>query len=132
MRLKCWGVFALLTMIAATALGQQPPKPADLIIGKWIMSDKSGNTELKATLEFGKDTVHTMLSLKPGEKEAPMETSFDAKYKWLDGETIEMTARPPMARDDQTEKIKVKVTEKDLVMTGKDGRVLTFSRVTVK
>jgi hypothetical protein len=129
MRLASFGVFALLALVAATATGQQQTGPKDLLIGTWVYSDKKGDNEYKATVVFDKDgNTRATLASKIGDKETAID--INARYKWVPGseDTIEMTSRPPGAKEDQTETVKIKVSDKDLSISGKDGKDMKFTR----
>jgi uncharacterized protein (TIGR03066 family) len=131
MRCLRFGVCAAFLLVVSTALAQPAPKdqpsPKDLILGQWAMSEKKDGAEIKAAFTFTKDKAVATLSFKMGDNK-PDEITIDARYVWVADDTIEMTARPPGAKEDQTEKVKIKVSDKELIMSGKDGKALTFNR----
>jgi glycine betaine/choline ABC-type transport system substrate-binding protein len=130
MRLASLGVFALLGLMAAAAIGQQTG-PKELLVGTWVMTEKKEAGELKATLVFDKDgNTRATLSVKAtGTAGDPVqELTIDARYKWVGEDTIEMTTKPPGAKEEQTEKVRVKVSDKELLLSGKDGKDMKFTR----
>jgi hypothetical protein len=91
--------------------------PKDLIIGKWESKEKIGDKEITITMEFTKDKIKTSMG----------SFSSEGSYKWVDNDNIEVTAK---GLDDKevTEKTKVKVTDKELELTDKDGKTKKFTK----
>ena len=108
MRFARFGVGAAVLFLVSTALGQQPSptSPRDLIVGEWVMSEKKDDTEIKATFVFTKDhKAMATLSFKMG-KEEEKKVTINATYDWvgMSDDTIEMTTRPPGAKEDADRK----------------------------
>jgi hypothetical protein len=111
----------LALLLAGVALAQ--PKPQEAILGKWESNEKKGDADIKTALEFLRDGRTTMsLQITKGGKEVTKH-SEEGTYKWLDDETIEVTVNK------EAEKVKVKVTDKELTITPKKGEALKFARV---
>lgn len=111
----------LCAFLAGESEGQAPPKPggrsAELIVGKWVLSDM----ERGPTFEYTSDGALKMV-LGP---ELPTRTG---KYTFQDGGS--MTVEWEDARDPakKTHKLKVTVTTDELTTTDEKGTVSRFTR----
>jgi len=138
-RLLCACVVAVLVAVcpAAPGLADEKQKPKDLIVGKWehSKSEQKGDTkaEFKMTLDFKKDDkVKIAVNFKFGDKDVKQE--MDGTYKWVDDENIEVTAKDPKTKKEDTKKLHVKVTAKELELTDKSEKdkakaTIKFTRV---
>jgi len=115
-------VFALALCLGGVAAAQV--KPQEAILGKWEMVRKDGEKELKVTLEFLRDGKTTcLIQERQSGKETGSKTE-EGTYRWLDDETLEVTVNKT-----DSEKAKVKVTDKELTITPTSGQALRFARV---
>jgi len=91
----------------------------DLIMGKWEAIEKEEATGVKPTMEFSKDTI------KVGMGSATLEE----KYKWVDGDNIEIEMTLPGGKQSFKMKTKVSVTRTELTLTDPAGKEKKFKKV---
>src|SRR5262245_59455554 len=103
----------LALLLAGYVLAQ--PKPQEAILGKWVMSQKEKEGEVKVTVEFLKDNKYKGdASFTVGGK-TDTET-FEGTYKFLDDKNLEVTTK--QGGKDETKKLALKtLTDKELVLT---------------
>jgi uncharacterized protein (TIGR03066 family) len=104
--------------LALVGVTYAQPKPQELILGKWRATEKQDGKELKITLEF----------LKDGKMSAKIEfegASFgvNGTYKVIDAENLEVTV------EGNTQKSKMKLTEKELTTTDPQGKTTKFTKL---
>jgi len=119
--MKKLGIVATAACLALVLSGCSGPK--DKIIGKWERKDTQEimgtKIDIKMVLDFQKDgKLKWTASSKAGEKTE--EKSGEGTYKWVDNENIEVTMKDPESGKEKTEKNKVKVTDTELTITGKN------------
>jgi uncharacterized protein (TIGR03066 family) len=113
-------VVGLALLLTGVAVAQ--PRPQEAILGKWEMTRKEGETDLKITLEFLRDGRTTMeLEAKSGKETS--QKKEEGTYKWINDETIEVTI------DKEAERARVKVTDRELTLTPKSGAAMKFTRI---
>jgi uncharacterized protein (TIGR03066 family) len=111
----------LLVSVLVVASGCGSSKPKDLIIGKWEVTEKLGDKEMKGTYEFTKDGTLKM-SMGP--------ISMDAKYKFIDDNNFEMTMEIPGLKETKSEKIKIEsITSDKMVASDPKGEKKEFKKV---
>jgi uncharacterized protein (TIGR03066 family) len=94
-------------------------KTKDLIVGKWEMSEKKDGKELKVTMDFAKDG-----KVKVGVSIDNMAAfNLDGTYEVPDDETVALTFMG------KTDKAKVKINDKEMSITGGDGKTNKLTRV---
>ena len=93
-------------------------KVQELILGKWEASREVNKKKVAVTMTFRKDnTIRGMLADVP----------FEGTYRFLKDNEMEMTLTL-MGKTD-TEKVKVEVSEEELVLTPPKGQPDKFKRV---
>ncbi len=114
MHVKRFGL-VLMVLFVVGSVGAAPPEKQ--LLGKWETTDP--DSKQKITLEFADKNV---LKIIVGQ------ITLDARYKFVDDENLEMTMT--FGETTQTEKVKIKVDDKELVMTGsKDAKPTKFTRL---
>jgi uncharacterized protein (TIGR03066 family) len=94
------------------------PKPQELILGKWQATEKQDGKEVKLTLDFAKDGK---LSARIEFEGAAF--NVNGTYKVIDPDNLEVTV------DGNTQKSKMKVSDKELTTTDPQGKSTKFTRV---
>jgi uncharacterized protein (TIGR03066 family) len=103
---------ALVLLIIGTAMAAPPEKE---LLGKWETKDPDSQQTI--TLDFA-DKGTFKVGVGP--------VMLEGKYKFADDETLEMTMT--IMDTMQTEKVKVKVGNGELVITGKDNKPMKFTK----
>jgi uncharacterized protein (TIGR03066 family) len=103
----------VLALVLVGSVVAAPPEKQ--ILGKWETTEP--DSKQKITLEFADKNV---LKIVVGQ------ITVEARYKFVDDENMELTMTFPDST--MTEKVKIKVEEKELVLTGKDGKPTKFTR----
>jgi len=96
----------LVMLLAASPSRAQDPK--EKILGRWETKAKVAGQEVNVTLEFARGGRMTMLV-----EGLPSQ----AAYRWVDNDHVEITVDPGTAQA-QTQKARVRVTDKELTLTG--------------
>src|SRR5690349_3411376 len=100
--------------LALACLARADPKPQEAIIGKWEPQEGKG----KVTIEF----------LKGGKLKVTHGTEMiEGTYKFVSDDTVEVTLT--IGTDTKTEKLKVKVGDKDMETTDAGGKTEKFTRL---
>lgn len=119
MRLTTVSILAALATLVWSLSSFAQGGPKDLLIGKWVAEEKVGAGLFKTTLEFTKDALKVSINGFP----------VDAKYKWVDKDTLEVTITVPDGKDSTQRSKIVSVTKDTLTVKGTDGRDVKFTRV---
>jgi hypothetical protein len=109
---------ALAALVCCAVVSARSPTPADLLVGRWQASDHLEDRELTLRYEFTRDSVRINIG----------GATVSGPYHWVDAQTIEVALRDPDNRV-QTERSTIQVSDTELILTGRDGHPLTFTRV---
>ena len=110
----------LVLLLAGVTLAQ--PKPQEAILGKWQTTEKVGDAEAKILLEFAKEgKLKVSFEINAGGMVTAQ--SEQGTYKWAGDDAIEVTTK------EKTTKLKVKVSDKELMINDEKGKEMKFTRV---
>jgi uncharacterized protein (TIGR03066 family) len=109
-------LLAVCLALVLVGIGYAQPKASEAIVGKWEPQDP--NAKGKATLEFLKDGKM---------KIAFGDIMIDGTYKFVSDDTMEV--KMTFGGETKTEKIKVKVSDKEMEFTPSNGKTEKFSRL---
>jgi uncharacterized protein (TIGR03066 family) len=110
----------LAVVLALTLVGfvSAQGKSKELIVGKWEYTEKKDGKENKITMDFAKDGKLKVAFAIDGMQLF----NIDGTYAVPDDKTLEVTFMG------KTEKSKIEVSEKELSITGQDGKNFKMTR----